>query len=86
VAVAKKDMYQFQRERVERIARELDPRKAAEFEETSARRIRFRVRDAATGVDLTGVCGEWFPDELAGKSDDRIRAYIIFKELGNEKL
>jgi hypothetical protein len=81
--VAEKDTYQFQRNRVERIAGELAPGKAVEFDETSTL-IKFRIRDNSLGINLTEASGEWFPDELADKSDDWLRDFI--KHLSNGKL
>jgi hypothetical protein len=80
---AEKDTYQFQRARVERIAGELAPGKTVEFDEASTL-IKFRVRDHFLGVNLTEPSGEWFPDELADKSDDWLRNFI--KNLSNGKL
>ena len=81
--VAEKDTYEFQRERVIRIAGELAPGKSVEFDEASTL-IKFRIRDNFIGVNLTEVSGEWFPDELADKSDDWLRDFI--KRLSNGKL
>jgi len=81
--VAEKDTYQFQRARVERIANELAPGKSVEFDEASTF-IKFRIRDTFTGVNLTEPSGEWFPDELADKSDAWVREFI--KRLSNGKI
>jgi hypothetical protein len=81
--VAEKDTYHFQRARVMRIAEESAPGKTVEFDE-SATLIKFRIRDNTLGVNLTEPSGEWFPDELADKSDDWLRKFI--KQLSNGKL
>ena len=81
--VAEKDAYQFQRARIERIAGELAPEKTVEFDEASTF-IKFRIRDNFLGVNLTEPSGEWFPDELADKSDAWLRNFI--KHLSNGKL
>lgn len=81
--VTEKDTYQFQRARIERIAGELAPGKSVEFDEASTF-IKFRIRDNFLRVNLTEPSGEWFPDELADKSDDWLRDFI--KHLSNGKL
>jgi hypothetical protein len=81
--VLEKDTYKFQRARIERISREMAPGKAIEFDET-ATVIKFRIRDMVAGVNLTEPSGDWFPDELADKSDDWLRKFI--KQLDNGKI
>lgn len=78
-----KDTYEFQRARIVRIAAELAPGKTVEFDESSTL-IKFRIRDNSVGVNLTEVSGEWFPDELADKSDDWLLRFI--KQISNGKL
>jgi len=75
IPVPEKDTYKFQRERVERISQELAPGGTVEFDEASTF-VKFRIRDTATGVNLTESSGEFFPDELADKSDDWLRQFI----------
>jgi len=82
VIVADKDTYQFQRARVERMARELAPGKTVEFDEASTF-IKFRVRDNFLRINLTEPSGEWLPDVLADKSDDWLRTFI--RHLSNGK-
>ena len=81
--VAEKDAYQFQRASIERIAGESAPGKSVEFDEASTF-IKFRIRDNFLGVNLTEPSSEWFPDELADKSDAWLRNFI--KHLSNGKL
>ena len=83
MAVMQKDTYEFQRARVIRIISEVAPGKRVEFDEATAL-IKFRVRDNFLGVNLTEPSGEWFPEELADKSDDWLRNFI--KQLSNGKL
>ena len=78
-----KDAYKFQRERVERISQELAPGKTVEFDESSTF-IKFRIMDTAAGVILTEPSGEFFPNELADKSDDWLRQFI--RGLSNGKI
>ncbi len=75
--------YEFQRERVVRIANELAPGKAVEFDETKTF-IRFRIFDPATHTALTVSSGEWISSELADKSDGELRAFI--KQLSSGKI
>jgi len=70
-----KDSYAYQRARVERIAGELAPEGAGEFDETSTM-VKFRIRHKSLTVDLIEPFGEWFPSELADKSDDWLRQSI----------
>lgn len=77
------DTYEFQRERIIRIVRELAPGKKVEFDEASTL-LKFRVVDATLGIPLTGVSGEWIPSELADKSDDWLKTFI--KQLSNGKI
>ncbi len=82
-ADVERDTYQFQRARVERIATELSPGKSVEFDESSTL-IKFRIRDKVLGINLTERSGEWFPNELADKSDEWLRGFI--KHLSNGKI
>jgi len=77
------DMYSSQRVRIERIVGELAPGKRVEFDESSTL-IKFRVRDDATRLNLTEASGDWFPDELAEKSDAWLRDFVL--QLSNGKL
>jgi hypothetical protein len=78
-----KDTYEFQKARIARIAEELAPGKTVEFD-TASTFLKFRIFDPALGITLTRASGEWFPSELADKSDDWLRAFI--KNLGNGKI
>jgi len=77
------DTYSFQRARVERIVGELALGKDVRFAEPSPF-IKFYVRDSASGTALTESSGDWLPEQLAGKSDDWLRAFI--KRLSNGKI
>jgi hypothetical protein len=81
--VPERDNYHSQRARIERIGGELAPGKSVEFDEASAF-IKFRIRDNFLGVNLTEPSGDWFPSELADKSDKWLRAFI--KHLSNGKI
>ena len=83
MAVLEKDTYKFQCARIERISQEMAPGMTVEFDETVTV-IKFRIRDRTAGVNLTEPSGDWFPDELADKSDAWVRKFI--KQLGNGKI
>ncbi len=78
-----KDHYRFQRARIERIAQDMAPGAKVEFDEASTW-LKFRIRDEATGTNLTEPSGEWEPSVLADKSDDWLRSYI--RSLSNGKI
>jgi hypothetical protein len=77
------DTYKFQTARLKKLVAERASGKKISFDE-SRTTIRFRIMDPATHVELVEAKGEWFPDELADKSDDELWAMIV--HLSNGKL
>jgi hypothetical protein len=63
------DTYEFQTARLRKLLTERAPGKEISFDPTRTI-IRFRISDPAAKTELLTSKGEWFPDELVGKSDD----------------
>jgi hypothetical protein len=63
------DTYEFQTARLRKLLAERAPGKEISFDPTHTI-IRFRISDPASKTELLTPKGEWFPDELADKSDD----------------
>lgn len=78
-----KDSYSFQRARIIRICDELAPGSEVQFDETTSD-LRFQVRQGHLGIKLTESSGHRDPSELADKSDEWVRAFII--QLSNGKI
>jgi hypothetical protein len=68
-----------QRNRIEKLVREITPHGRVEFDSQVSTRIAFRIIDQNTGTVLA-ASGQLHVDELTGKSDEWIRQYI--RELG----
>ena len=68
-----------QRNRIEKLVREITPHGRVEFDPQASSRIAFKIIDQNTGTVLA-TSGQFRVNELTGKSDEWIRKYI--HELG----
>jgi hypothetical protein len=68
-----------QRNRIEKLVREITPHGRVEFDPQTSNQIAFRIIDQNTGTVLA-ASGQFHVNELTGKSDEWIRQYI--HELG----
>jgi hypothetical protein len=68
-----------QRNRVEKLVREITPHGRVEFDPQTPNLITFRIIDQNTGTVLA-ASGQFHVTELTGKSDEWIRQYI--RQLG----
>jgi hypothetical protein len=76
-AIAKDD-YRTQRARLERILVELAPNARIEFHpDIPPTWIKFRVVDKSTGTILAASSGDWHVTEMADKTDDWLRGFIV---------
>jgi hypothetical protein len=68
-----------QRNRVEKLVREITPHGLVEFDPQAPNLITFRIIDQNTGTVLA-ASGHFRVNELTGKSDEWVRQYI--RQLG----
>jgi hypothetical protein len=75
-----------QRERIERIAKEIEPDCDVDFIMEQDARIRFRIFDKGSGRPLVERSGGWEPSRLAGLSDDALAQVLrILSEMSAEE-
>jgi hypothetical protein len=84
MAMRKEDIREFQTARLKQLVSERAPGKLITFDEDHTMTVRFRIVDPATGTELVEAKGEWFPSELADKSDDEF--WKLVQHLSNGKL
>jgi phage gpG-like protein len=83
--VADKDDCRVQRERIERIVRELCPGCKVEYDpERTPDWIKFRIVHETTGTILAVSSGDWHSSEIADKTDDWLRAFV--KQIGGGRI
>jgi hypothetical protein len=68
-----------QRNRVEKLVREITPHGRVEFDPQTPNLIMFRIVDQNTGTVLA-ASGQFHVNEMTGKSDEWVRQYI--RQLG----